>query len=318
MEDIIKHLQQTKSLDGLNLKRKESKWDLTNISIPEPKIVNQLDNKNYSVKIPEKLFHFNDVVLHNVDLSYSKLDFSIWENCTFDNVLFTKSSLKNNKLIGCQFKNIVFENANLTDTLLGGYDGLNSGSFYKVVFIKSDMRRTYYSFPKFEYCQFNNCNLKEVNFEGSRFFNCSFKGKLDSVFFCGFPQYLPEDILLKLKGNKIYNPMENIDFSQAELFGVSFSNSIDLSSCIFPNSDNYIFIKSFPKTYETAKEYIKLKWKGNEKAIALNLIDNIYLSKSNVNNKNDFLDKRVIDKMLRINGFSDRLFSLFKEIEGNI
>ena len=317
MEDILKHLQQTKSLDGLSLKKKDNKWDLTNISIPEAKIADQFVYKNYSVKVPQELFHFNEVLLLDVDLSHSKLDFSVWENCTFDNVVFNKASLKNVKWIGCQFKNVVFENANLMDSLLGGYDRLNSGNFYKVVFLKTNLRRTYYAFPKFEYCEFNYCDLKEVNFNGSRFFYCSFKGKLDSVFFCGYPQDLPDDILLKLKENEVFNPMNSVDFSQANLFGVSFSNYIDLSRCIFPNSDNYLFIKNFPKTFEIAKEYIRLKWKGNEKEISLNLIDNIYLDKMNLNNTSLFIDKKAIDQIFKKSDFANRLFSLLKGIESN-
>lgn len=315
MEDILKRLQQTKSLDGLNLKKKNDKWDLTNLSVSKPKIANQFDYNNYSVKVPEKLFHFNDIVLQDVDLSYSKLDFSIWENCEFDNVTFTESSLKNIKLVGCQFKNTVFENSNLMNSLLGGYDGLHPGSFYKVVFFRTNLKKTFYSFPKFEYCEFNYCDLKEVDFDGSRFINCSFKGKLDSVFFRGHPKYLQDNLKLKLKENETYNPMKNINFSQAELFGVSFSDCIDLSSCEFPNSDEYLFIKNFPNTFEIAKEYIKLKWKGNEKEIALNLIDNVYLSEENLKNKNYFIDKEIINHGLKIDGFTARLFSVFKEIE---
>ena len=317
MEDIFEHLRLNRYLDGLNLKKKSGKWDLTNLSIPKPKTVDKFDYKNYSIRIPDKIFKFKDVLLHNVDLSFSNLDYSIWENCTFNNVLLKETSGKKIKLIACVFKNALFENANLMDSLIGGQKESDSGHFNNIKFIKTNLKRTYYTFPKFENCKFIDCDLKEVDFDGSRFFNSSFEGKLDSVFFRGYPQHLQKDTLSDFSQMGIFNPMQNVDFTKAEMFGVTFSNQIDLSHCIFPTSDNYLFIKHFPATYEIARETVLLKWKDKDKELALDLLNNVYLSKANLKNKNDFIDKEVIDKMIKVNGFVDKLFSLLRSIEEN-
>lgn len=314
MTDIFKHLQLTKSLDGLDLKKRLGKWDLTNISVPKPKIINEVDYNSFPTTISKEKFRFKDIELTDTDLSFSKLDYSIWENCTFNNVLFHSVSGKNVILIGCTFNNVIFENTNMMNSLLGGQVGISSGNFNRVIFLKTNLRKTYYANPKFKDCEFIDCNLKEVDFNGSRFFNCTFEGELDSVFFHGYPEYLQEDISSDLK-NELYNPMENVNFSKAEMFGISFINQIDLSSCIFPVSDNYLSIRYFPRTYNIARETISFEWKGREKEIALNLIDNVYLSDKNSGKQMDFIDKKVINKMIKINGFADRLFFLLRKIE---
>ena len=66
--------------------------------------------------------------------------------------------------------------------------------------------------------------------------------------------------------------MENVDFSQAELKGLSFLNGIDLRQCKFPKGDNYLLVTNPARTYKIAAELVRNTWHGEEQRRALILI----------------------------------------------
>src|SRR5690554_5840592 len=119
--------------------------------------------------------------------------------------------------------------------------GRNSGSFKKTEFIETNLEECSFCFPLIEHCFFKNCKLYATNFNGSRVSNSKFAGLLDSPIFCGHPKRINKSLFLlfnRINPKGYFNPMLNVDFSEAKLIGVSFINEIDLNKCIFPNDKN--------------------------------------------------------------------------------
>jgi hypothetical protein len=83
--------------------------------------------------------------------------------------------------------------------------------------------------------------------------------------------------------------MENVDFSQAELRGVSFLNGIDLRKCKFPKGDNYLLVTNPARTYKIAAELVRNKWNGEDQRQALILIK-IYNVNESLGKPVDFID----------------------------
>lgn len=85
--------------------------------------------------------------------------------------------------------------------------------------------------------------------------------------------------------------MQHIDFSEAKLVGVTFSDGIDLSTCVFPSGENYVFVSDLKNTMQNAFEIISKEWnEGRKKDIALRLINELYYRNEFHGQKSNFYD----------------------------
>ena len=136
-----------------------------------------------------------------------------------------------------------------------------------------------------------------------------FSGKVIEVFFRG-QQLINRQ--LNPYAKPLPNLMDNVDFSEAVLEGVVFLDSIDLSKCIFPSSDDYIVIKeNRNRIFEKVRKEIDSSWEGMNKKIELALIDQSYLSPRKKNNVGELVDRHF--RLETDKEFGVRFFELIKK-----
>jgi hypothetical protein len=103
-------------------------------------------------------------------------------------------------------------------------------------------------------CDFANAQLAKVDFQSSSFIRCRFAGLLREVMFYdrGFKTGKPD-----------LNPMEEVDFSQAELRMVEFRH-LDLVGVTFPQSSDHLIVHHYRCVLERAVYELQsdAKWRG--------------------------------------------------------
>jgi uncharacterized protein YjbI with pentapeptide repeats len=293
---VIKCISDGKDLDSVpGLTQHEDRWDLRGITFPL-----NLKLTDYSFK--------------SIDFSYSTLYSVTLRQCRFDDLVFSNAKLDGLALRGCQVTNTTFQKTSMIDVVMNAAIGSNRGSFINVKFIDCNMQGTMHYNTLFSGCTFENCKLKGVNFAESRFENCSFVGLLDEVFFSGqatVAKYIYED------KEVLKNEMVNVDFTRAILDSVGFLNGIDLSRCLFPDSDPCIYIrKNRRKIFEKVRAVVNTQWEGMNKKIAISLIDNYYLGKAQIDNEMDFINKYSLANTDK--EFGDRFFELIKSVANDL
>jgi len=251
-KEVIERLGRGESPESLGLKQLQNGFiDLSGIVVQTTKPMGKFhaDGATFVYGPPPT---FENIHLENVDLSRANLAYSLWVRCSFRNVHFA-----NSKARGVNFTSSTMESARFEDSDLKlanwGMDRLNGPLVIDTLFVGCDLRQSMYAHPLFRNCRWVDCNLKGINFRGSRFEDCSFEGLLDEVWFRGHSSD-PEPRIAALR-----NPMKNVDFSRAELTGVSFSHGIDLTSCEFP-SEGYVRIFHPEKVYREALRRVQSNW----------------------------------------------------------
>ncbi len=254
-------------------------------------------------------------------VDFSKISFSnVWiENCSFVDCLFEKSDLSKVQIINSSFVGCEFLKAKMNDASLNNKKptGVDSGMYINCRFEDSNLSKSTFSFPKIEGCLFDNCNLFQTNFDGSRFKDTIFIGELDSCFFNGYSPYVSNSVFnLKYKlGKRYYNMMNGVDFSKADLFGVKFGYGIDLSNCIMPDDKlSYKVVCNPKESFSSILSKLKSNKDSLYKDLSISYIEKIYFTNSDKDPKTVFIDKRMISEG-NPPDFVDYFFKLFDNIE---
>lgn len=225
---------------------------------------------------------FKNISLSFLDFSYADLRGTVWKNCSFENLIFDNANAENVTFINCTFKNIHFHKVRFTYSVLNRRYGTKSGHFSNITFSHCSLNQCRLEMPLFTNCVFNNCNLTGTDFDGSRFSDCKFIGKVKSCWFRGYSitEFRPNFFFNRIDKKRYRNTMRNVDFSEAAIDGVCFTNEVDLSSCIIPNSDNYILLKDEYNTFKKIKlELEKYESESREKMLVLDILDIVFLNK---------------------------------------
>lgn len=228
----------------------------------------------------------------SVDLSYADLRGTWWTKCNVKDSLFSRTDFRQVHIEASNFSDCIFSRCDFRDAYLNMSCRSESGSFENVVFHRSNLCRVIFGFPILRNCSFENCKLSTTMFSASRFYNTKFVGPIESAFFNGKldpPFGWFEKLIYARKKYSIFNPMENVDFSQAELKDVSFLNGIDLRKCEFPKGDNCLLITNPARTYKIAAELVRNTWNGEDQRHALILIK-IYNANESLGKPVDFID----------------------------
>ncbi|WP_342086186.1 pentapeptide repeat-containing protein [Dyadobacter sp. OTU695] len=228
----------------------------------------------------------------SVDLSYADLRGTWWTKCNVKGSLFSRTDFREVHIEASNFSECIFSRCDFRDAYMNTSRWSESGSFENVVFHRSNLCRVIFGFPILRDCSFENCKLSTTHFSASQFCNTKFIGSIESVFFQGKldpPFSWFEKLIYAKKKYSIFNPMENVDFSQAELRGVSFLNGIDLRQCKFPKGDNYLLVTNPARTYKIAAELVRNTWHAEEQRHALILIK-IYNANESHGKPVDFID----------------------------
>ncbi|WP_276374122.1 pentapeptide repeat-containing protein [Chryseolinea sp. H1M3-3] len=303
------------------LQRYCGRWDLRGAPLSKVKKERNIEVGGHSLVQKIGTLKLKSVSLTSVDFSYAELNYSWWEKCQISNCLFEETKAKEIRVIASDFIDCIFKKADLNCSYINENIGSNSGSFKRVQFLETNLKECLFYFPVIEDCVFDNCNLEATNFNGSRFGNCKFIGLVDSPWFKGYPVNVHKSLFgffNRINPKDFPNPMKNIDFSEAELIGVSFINGIDLSKCIFPNDpEKYVVVKNLHYVFSTAKRIVNESWNEEDRRKGHNLIDNIYFSKDRQNQYMDLLDKNLLTEDENENGFGERFFKLIQTINAN-
>lgn len=103
--------------------------------------------------------------------------------------------------------------------------------------------------PRFVRCSFKG-HFREVDFGASSFRDCKFSGRLEGGWFRNGFQH-PE--LTKEFGKAEINRMDGVDFTDAVLWGVSFSGDVDLSNVKLPADGQHVLFKDWPASFERVR-----------------------------------------------------------------
>lgn len=265
------------------------------------------------ITLPVRFVARNSAIVQ-VDFSHAVLREVQWERCRFQDVLFHKVDADGSKFWTCEFDHVDFIESRLLNSLMSGaLDYVHGCSYRRVRFVKNAMLATVYTKGLFEQCEFSNCKLGKVSFDECRFIDTGFKGKLKEIFFRGAPPVNPMTLPpVKVPPHR----MERVDFREAYMESVEFLDGIDLTSCLFPEGDDYMIIRNRERVFEEARRIVETTWEGVEQRGALMLIDYSYLSERKKGQPLEFMDRHYLMNNNGWNGL--RFFELIRELNENI
>lgn len=311
---IIDTLKKKSKLSDLTfLETYDGRIDLRGIQLSTLDKEIKISSGNHSVIQKYGTLKLKKNLLSSVDFSYSDICYSSFKKMTFENCIFENTKAIELRITASHFNNCIFKKTNLFYSYINKNIFNDSGSFNNCDFIESNLSKCIFYFPVINNCRFIDCDLDETNFNGSRFSNTKFSGLLDSIWFRGYARNVMCNSIYSMFKKKNKNPMLNVNFEDAILKGISFAGGIDLRNCIFPENDNYIFLKDTHATFKRAKDYIVKHWKDEEeirKVIAY--IDAIYLTPDKMEQNNDFIDKFILTDDGKGNEFGETFFNLIK------
>lgn len=274
--EVLVRLTKGKPIAGLPLDQHEGRVDLRGLPAPLP------TRKRPHVTPRWFIHELGDFVeikrgrLENLDLSGSRLDgWRFFEseivNCRFDN-----ARCQDWRLWATNVTDTSFVSANLRQAVLGPWYKGRGNLYHRCVFSHADLYGIVSTAATFMDCDFLDVRLEKVEFDGTGFVRCRFSGRLREVMFYARS-------LLTEKPDP--NPMEDIDFTQAELSMVDF-RGLNLDHVRFPKGDNYVLIRHYHCVLEQAIQVLsrnqsardrawrsiledRLKWIGPHQAVGL-------------------------------------------------
>jgi uncharacterized protein YjbI with pentapeptide repeats len=199
----------------------------------------------------------------DLDFSYSNFGRGIFRRCTFENVLFRHIDSHRWNERGCRFTDADFYKANLRNAGIG----IRGSTYLRVSFRDADFSGASFYRGQFTDCDFSDARLREIDFLVSNLVNCKFRGKLESVW---FRRCYPHPAQEKRYGKAVPNEMRNVDFSEAELWGVTYTGGLDLSQVILPQDGSHILLRHFDVALTRIREIVDtLPWSDEEKKRAM-------------------------------------------------
>ncbi len=274
---VTSAIRRNSDLQSLGLDIVDGRYDLRGIRLDKPKKVEEI--RSHSRVTGAQTFKGSE--FKKIDFSHATLDFGVFVNCSFVDCVFFKTRMKNIRITACDLRDCSFLKSDLSNSFLNLNVGKDSGSFINCEFIETNISKTEFGFPKIHNCSFVDCKLKEVNFDGSRFERCVFKGQFESGWFNGYSIYASKSTfgLFNRVNPKAYpNEMIEVDFGEAMLEDVQFQNGINISNCILPRAGNYFVVKNLDKVYPEVISVINETWKQEDKVILI-VIENLYYKK---------------------------------------
>ena len=310
---ILNCLKKSTPLSSINgLTKHEGRWDIRGAVLSHIEHEREINAEGHSLVMKTGSLKLKNIEIDSVDFSFCDISYSHWQKCRIEKCLFSGVKAKEIKLIACDIEDCEFIKSELSYAYLNQNISSNSGSYIRTIFKDTNLSESIFYFPIIKDCVFDNCKLNATNFDGSRFQKTKFIGKVDSPMFNGRSLYADTSILgifNRVDPRRYPNLMEDVDFTQATLVGVTFKNGINLSNCKFPEDENCLVLKNIKQAFGKAKEKINSNWTGVDKRIGLYIIDNVYYT-------NEYRDQdiRVIDKYVLTDLFGEKFSNIFFEL----
>gem|GEM_PF-1421333 len=278
-----------------------------------------IKTEKYNVEFKDSNVTIKKGRIEWVDFSNSNFSESIFKECEFINCQFTETSFKDTRFWACHFENCSFKRTTFNEASMAIRVGKKLGSFLNCSFTEARFRKTNYGFPLFQDCVFQDCDLLQVDFNGSRFVRTRFIGLLDDVRFRGIGLDIAPSVLpwLRINPSELKNPMDKVDFSEAELLSVDFCEGIDLSGIIWPKDDStFLIIDNHVEFFKYLRNEFD-DWEGEDKRIALYLIDKLYLQEGHLSQTQQFIERMGLENEFG-KDFTDRFWAIIKKNQDKI
>ena len=313
--DIISALKENKGFDTIpNLTKFNNKYDLRGIVFPYS-IGETTKTGKLSLTNVERTQFYNTKII-NADLSYCDLTLTEFIDCSLENIYAIKGKFVSCRFLGTNVSNSIFDECNFEESGMGKYrkESNNPCKFENLYFIKCNLKNTLYLVAEYRKVTFDNCKIKDVDFDGTRFFDCVFKGELDSVMFYGNSRILmPTKNESPVDRFTFFNSMQNVDFTEAKLLGIGFRQRCDISTCKFPQNDNYLFVYNSQLNLELIKQKLSNAFEGKEREWALRSIEDIKMWFDREGTKIYLLDKYITLQYFGLE-YTTKYFNILQEV----
>jgi uncharacterized protein YjbI with pentapeptide repeats len=252
--EVFGKLLAGKPLDDLRLPHHQGRVDLRGIVAPPADRLRTLDHKGWAVQELGGLLEFRRAQLTNLDMSSGQLNSLRFFHTTITNCRFDGAKCQDWRMWAIDVADTTFVKADLRNAVLGAWHEGRGDVFTKVDFSAANLRSIVCPAATFTDCDFNNAHLAKVDFQSSSFIRCRFAGLMREVMFYdhGFKTGKPDP-----------NPMEDVDFSEAELRMVEFRR-LDLDRVKFPTSSDHLVVRHYRCVLECALRELQgnSKWTG--------------------------------------------------------
>jgi uncharacterized protein YjbI with pentapeptide repeats len=242
-EEVLGRLASGESLDDLGLGVHDGRTDLRGLTVGPPAVTRAQDLGRWTVEHLDARLELRGVKLECLDLSGSGLaglrGFDCWiRNCRLD-----AARCDDWRLWATTVEHTTFASADLRGSSLGGWYEGRGNQWIRVRFARADLRDVEAQAASFVDCDFSNARLDKMDFQSSSFVRCRFVGELrDVVFWAHGPA---------AREKAEPNPMEDVDFSDAQLRGVAF-RGLTLARVKLPTAREHLVIEHFPCVLERA------------------------------------------------------------------
>lgn len=254
LSNLLARLAQRNPLNDLPIAMHNGRLDLRGVSIaalgaerhfgapPPPDARGAVGRFAGLVEPCDVALSLRGIELCDMDFSDSDLDGIRFFNCTIQNCVFDNASCDDWRMWATSVSDSSFASASLREASMGGALDGETNRFENVRFINTDMRGTAHRSEAFIGCTFDNANLLKVDFQGSRFTRCVFRGELHEVMFYD----------RAFRGERFPpNTMEDVDFTGASLHSVEFRR-LNLDRVRFPADSEHLLLSNYPAALDYA------------------------------------------------------------------
>jgi uncharacterized protein YjbI with pentapeptide repeats len=230
------------SIEALSLPRVEDRVDLRGLVAPEPTTLRSFSFMGAELRQQGGVIFVRNRAWSKIDFTGAQLGDLRFVGTTVADCKFDGATCRGWRLWGSGFVRTTFTRCDLRDSGMAGVDSGRHNAFIDVDFTRADLRETSHGAAEFTRCTFSETKLKKVDFNGSRFVDCTFTGMLDETAFAGtalaggIPPAPP-------------NKMMRVDFRRARFRWVEF-RELELDHVSWPEGDEGIVVDDYISTIE--------------------------------------------------------------------
>ncbi len=255
MQEVLGRLLAHESLSDMGLGEIDGRVDLRGIAAPAPVPLDTHEKKKgWLVQELGGLVKFEGAALTNLDFSGGRLEGLRFYNTTIANCRFDEARCQDWRLWAMDVTDTSFVGADLRKAVLGAWYKGRGDVYRRVNFSRANLRSIVCPAATFVDCDFGDAQLAKVDFQSSSFIRCRFAGLLREVTFYdhGFNTGKPDP-----------NPMEDVDFTEAELRMVEFRR-LNLDRVKFPQSIDHLIVHHYRCVLERAIRELQTdaRWRG--------------------------------------------------------
>jgi len=233
--EVFRKLLAGEPLDDLPLSHHQGRVDLRGIVAPPPDRLRAHDHKGWLVQELGGLVAFQRVQLTNLDMGGGRLNDLRFFHTTITNCRFDGAKCQDWRMWAVDVADSTFVKADLRKAVLGAWYQGRGDVFRKVDFSGANLGSIVCPAATFIDCDFGDAHVTKVDFQSSGFIRCRFAGLMREVMFYdhGFKTGKPDP-----------NPMEDVDFSDAELRMVEFRR-LNLDRVQFPTNSDHLVLSHY-------------------------------------------------------------------------